>query len=220
MKNKNFKISGLSILEALVSTAIVGIGFIAILQMTNFSVQSIDRSADRTKANYLTEMIAEDVLGSKNSLYGIASDSEDIQIKGDGTITLSGGGDASNIQKFSQHLAQNTWNAGLNCAGTTNTATGGPQFQENIYETQEVDAPRNKEAKWDAIFGENRFLKCTNATEEKKIQVFKVCRWDECDYKLDAITDDPMYIGRVEMKLNDGKKRKFLYFQTDYKLRR
>ena len=122
MKNKNFKISGLSILEALVSTAIVGIGFIAILQMTNFSVQSIDNSADRTKANYLTEMIAEDVLGSKNSLYGIASDSEDIQIKGDGTITLSGGGDASNIQKFSQHLAQNTWNAGLNCAGTTNTA--------------------------------------------------------------------------------------------------
>ena len=62
MKRRNFKISGLSILEALVSTAIVGIGFIAILQMTNFSVQSIDRSADRTKANYLTEMIAEDVL--------------------------------------------------------------------------------------------------------------------------------------------------------------
>ena len=59
-----------------------------------------------------------------------------------------------------------------------------------------------------------------NLQQEKKIQVFKVCRWDECDYKLDAITDDPMYIGRVEMKLNDGKKRKFLYFQTDYKLRR
>ena len=59
-----------------------------------------------------------------------------------------------------------------------------------------------------------------NLQQEKKIQVFKVCRWDECDYKLDGITDDPMYIGRVEMKLNDGKKRKFLYFQTDYKLRR
>ena len=48
----------------------------------------------------------------------------------------------------------------------------------------------------------------------------RVCRWDGCDYKLDSITDEPMYIGRVEMKLNDGKKRKFLYFQTDYKLRR
>ena len=62
MKKSKFKISGLSILEALVSTAIVGIGFIAILQMTNFSVQSIDRSGERTKANYLTEMIAEDVM--------------------------------------------------------------------------------------------------------------------------------------------------------------
>ena len=58
MKKNKSKISGLSILEALVSTAIVGIGFIAILQMTNFSVQSIDNSGDRTKANYLAEMIA------------------------------------------------------------------------------------------------------------------------------------------------------------------
>ena len=48
MKSK--KESGLSILEALISTAIVGIGFIAILQMTNFSVQSIDSSGERTKA--------------------------------------------------------------------------------------------------------------------------------------------------------------------------
>ena len=54
MNNKN---SGLSILEALVSTAIVGIGFIAILQMTNFSVQSIDYSGERTKVNFITTMI-------------------------------------------------------------------------------------------------------------------------------------------------------------------
>ena len=40
-RNINKKISGLSLLEALVSTAIVGIGFVAILQMTNYSVQSI-----------------------------------------------------------------------------------------------------------------------------------------------------------------------------------
>ena len=126
MKKSKFKISGLSILEALVSTAIVGIGFIAILQMTNFSVQSIDRSGERTKANYLTEMIAEDVIGSKNSLYGINSDSEDLQIRGDGTISLSGGGDATGIRKFSDHLVQNAWSAGLNCRGGAN------QFQENI----------------------------------------------------------------------------------------
>ena len=48
MMKKISKVSGLSILEAIVSTVIVGIGFIAILQMTNFSVQSIDNSGDRT----------------------------------------------------------------------------------------------------------------------------------------------------------------------------
>ena len=67
----------MSILEALVSTAIVGIGFIAILQMTNFSIQSIDNSGERTKANYLTSMIAEDVIGSKNSCLLYTSDAAD-----------------------------------------------------------------------------------------------------------------------------------------------
>ena len=33
------------------------------------------------------------------------------------------------------------------------------------------------------------------------------------------VTDDLMYIGRVQMNLNDGKKRKYLYFQTDYVLK-
>ena len=32
------------------------------------------------------------------------------------------------------------------------------------------------------------------------------------------VQDDIMYIGRVQMNLNDGKKRKYLYFQSDYKL--
>ena len=33
------------------------------------------------------------------------------------------------------------------------------------------------------------------------------------------VMDDVMYIGRVQMNLNDGRKRKFLYFQTDYELK-
>ena len=64
IKKKNKKISGLSLLEALISTAIVGIGFVAILQMTNYSIQSIFVSGERTKANYLTNVIVEDVIGS------------------------------------------------------------------------------------------------------------------------------------------------------------
>ncbi|GIS49218.1 MAG: hypothetical protein Ct9H90mP22_8060 [Gammaproteobacteria bacterium] len=43
------KILGLSLLEALISTAIVGIGFIAILQMTNYSFQSIYTSGREPK---------------------------------------------------------------------------------------------------------------------------------------------------------------------------
>ena len=42
--SKRIKEKGLTLLEALVSTAIVGIGFVAVFQMVNYSVQSIDVS--------------------------------------------------------------------------------------------------------------------------------------------------------------------------------
>ena len=48
---KRFSEKGITLLEALISTAIVGIGFVAILSMVNYSVQSIDTSGERTKAN-------------------------------------------------------------------------------------------------------------------------------------------------------------------------
>ena len=110
MKNN----SGLSILEALVSTAIVGIGFIAILQMTNFSVQSIDNSGERTKANFISTMLVEDVIGNKNTFYGASADKAT---------------DAN--ERFSEYLANRTdptsgqkgWHASTNCGGNTGLAT-------------------------------------------------------------------------------------------------
>ena len=57
------KEKGLTLIEALVSTVIVGIGFIAVFQMVNYSVQSIDVSGERTKGNYLVSMVAEDLMG-------------------------------------------------------------------------------------------------------------------------------------------------------------
>ena len=189
MKKNKSKISGLSILEALVSTAIVGIGFIAILQMTNFSVQSIDNSGDRTKENYLAEMIAEDVISSRDSLYGVKSDNSNIVFK-------------------------NGWEATLDCKNILNDSGN----TENIYEAQNIDAPSNKEAKWDAIFNKNRFLKCKSNNETKKLETFEVCRWDDCAYKNNLVFD-PIYISRVEMLLNNGKKKKHLYFQSDYNIK-
>ena len=67
IKNMNKKILGLSIIEALVATIIVGIGFVAVLQMTSFAVTSIDTSGERTKANYIVSMIAEDIIGHRDS---------------------------------------------------------------------------------------------------------------------------------------------------------
>ena len=41
---------GMTLLEALVSTVIIGIGFVAVFQMVNYSIRSIDVSSDRTIA--------------------------------------------------------------------------------------------------------------------------------------------------------------------------
>ena len=61
---------GVSLIEALVSTAIIGIGFVAIFQMVQYSVRSIDVSGERTKATYLTGMIAEDLYSDKDQEKG------------------------------------------------------------------------------------------------------------------------------------------------------
>jgi len=67
MQKKNGKVDkklkkicekGVSLIEALVATAIIGIGFIAVFQMVQYSVRSIDVSGERTKATYLAGMVA------------------------------------------------------------------------------------------------------------------------------------------------------------------
>ena len=63
--NKKFLEKGMTLIEALVSTAIVAIGFIAIFQMVSYSVQAVDVSNERTKTGYLTSMVAEDLLADR-----------------------------------------------------------------------------------------------------------------------------------------------------------
>ena len=232
MNNNN---SGLSILEALVSTAIVGIGFIAILQMTNFSVQSIDNSGERTKANFISTMLVEDVIGNKNTFYGASADKAT---------------DAN--ERFSEYLANRTdptsgqkgWHASTDCAGNTGLATNtssGTDVNKGVYSgAQYNDAPQNKMTKWEGVFTKGKFLKCKSNQEKKKLQVFKMCRWSGCPIINSNIYDDPMYIGRLEVRINSGDvmldssgqiirdaqgepkrkfKKKFVYFQTDYKIK-
>ena len=72
--NKNKKISGLSLLEALISTAIVGIGFEAILQMTNYSVQSIYTNKEKVYIDHfnINEFSAISLIRGEDHSYAIA----------------------------------------------------------------------------------------------------------------------------------------------------
>ena len=225
MKKKIKNILGLTILEALMATAVVGIGFVAILSMVNYSVQSIDTSGERTKANYLVSMMAEDVIGHKNSIYGVNTNDK-VVIGIDGTITIEGV-EKPDARKFSDHLAGQDFlsrcgdNVDLAAGDATANAPADDGTVKSLYETEHVDAPSNKEEKWMTIFSENRYLKCKGEKDLKRMKVYKICRWPGvCPYQDPSVTDDGLYIGRVQINLNNGKKRKFLYFQTDYKIRK
>tara|TARA_Y100000816_G_C25977767_1_gene510445 strand:- start:160 stop:714 length:555 start_codon:yes stop_codon:yes gene_type:complete len=61
---------GMTIMEALVAAVIVGIGFIAVMQMIQYSMRSADVSSERTKVNYLTDMLSEDLIAYKDTQKG------------------------------------------------------------------------------------------------------------------------------------------------------
>ena len=61
MGKKN--IQGISIIESLVCLVIIGIGFVAMLQLSSFSINVADRTIEKNKINFLSEMVVEDMLG-------------------------------------------------------------------------------------------------------------------------------------------------------------
>ena len=202
-KNKTIKQLGLSLLEALVATAIVGIGFIAIFQMTKYSVESIAISSDRTRANYLVAMVAEDLIGNRHS--------------------KSGG------NRFVDHLRNpsNAWKV-----DGCEKAPRKKADSTTLYQDEEQDAPLNKIRKWELLFSSDKHLKCRKSTassgtttttgatyptkDTKRLQIVTICD-SGCDYDSPGIYDK-MYIGRMHINMNEGKKRKFLYFQAHYVL--
>ena len=54
---------GISIIESMVCMVVIGIGFIAIMQLSAFSINSMDRATEKNKLNYLSEMVMEDMIG-------------------------------------------------------------------------------------------------------------------------------------------------------------
>ena len=221
--NKYKTQSGLTLLEALISTAIVGIGFVAVFNMVNFSVQSIDTSGERTKANYLVSMIAEDIIGHKDTIYGESTDEADIIFNNEGKpVKIDGDGVVlEEYKKFAEHLKDTEWKVGTGddvCANKANYARA--DDIDELYSEENKDAPTNKENKWKEIFGSDRYLKCKSSKDIKNVKVFQICKWDHCDYRNENVYDDGLFIGRVQINMNDGRKRRFLYFTADYHLKK
>ena len=65
---KSKKIKGISLIESLVCVVIIGIGFIAVLQLSAFSIGSMDRAMEKNKLNYLSEMVMEDMIGDPDNV--------------------------------------------------------------------------------------------------------------------------------------------------------
>jgi len=73
---KSKEISGISIIESMVCIVIIGIGFIAILQLSAFSIGSMDRATEKNKLNYLSEMVMEDMIGDPENISNYANFNE------------------------------------------------------------------------------------------------------------------------------------------------
>ena len=190
--SRRIKEKGLTLLEALISTAIVGIGFVAVFQMVNYSVQSIDVSGERTKTNYLVTMVAEDLIGDRFTTKGLKN---------------------KKPYKSYEYLADQTQKN--NYAWQKNDCK--PQLG-NPYKGTDI-ALDNKLEKWNHRLSKR--IKCRGSSDTKKLKVCEICKDGvkvdgksrvNCVYKNDDIFDK-IYIGRMEVKLNNGNKTKFIYFQ-------
>ncbi len=236
-KMKNEK--GMSILEAIVASVIVGIGFIGIFQMVGYSVNSIDVSGERSKAGHLVGMIAEGVLGYKDTYVGVSENDEKTLVYDQGKAYIATDDSRKECSKFVKYYA----NLGFEsddgskiCGSDTNTgkvddtiniancSTTSKANRQKLFKKDETSvwgstsAAGNQMLKWKAILSEDQLIKCKSSNDTKTIKMFEMCRWtkNNCEYENPNIFDNRMYVGRIQFNLNDGKKRRFLYFQADY----
>ena len=189
--NKNN--SGLTLLEALVATVIVGIGFVAVFQMVQYSIRSIDVSSDRNKGNYLVNLIAEDVLSHKRS----TKDNEEFA-------------DYLKDNQFS--IQQCTNEFGLDST-IANTPENKIQYWQQYFDRGITKCRSNED-----IRALNIIDICDNQTSEDKTWTCKYINEEEYTYdengaEVKTKIYDPVYFGKMEIRFNKGKKTRNLYFQ-------
>ena len=233
------KEKGMSILEAIVASVIVGIGFIGIFQMVGYAVNSIDVSSERSKAGHLAGMIAEGVLGYKDTIVGVSENDEKALVYEQGKAYMPTELDRKACAKFVQFYANLDFEESEDTESTdacgsdtklndikTSIVTDkcSEDDKDPLYKKDEASiwggksAASNQLLKWGAILNQDQLIKCKTEKDTKSIKMFEMCRWsaNKCAYTNNNIFDDRMYVGRIQFNLNDGKKRRFLYFQADY----
>ena len=126
-------------------------------------------------------MMAEDVIGHKN-------------------VNTSG------VQNFSEYLSQNQPDLDFCDNPTQQTAT----TAGNVYGTNDSDGALMKSNKWKAIFNNKNYLSCKGKNERRSFRMFQLSGTGMTGaIENTNIKDEIMYIGRIQMGLNDGKKGNF-----------
>jgi Tfp pilus assembly protein PilV len=186
--NKLKNILGLTLIEAMVSVVIVGIGFISIFQMVNYSVRSIDVSGERTKTNFLVSMVAEDLMADKDQEYG-----------------------GKNFHEYLLGTSNKGWRMGSCSNGTSSNSnfTNAPQNKmqkwDNRFSKKRIKCKGPNDIKALKIFDichsslspNCNYVGPNDSTYERQLYYNK------------------RYFGRMEVNLNKKKKRKYIYFQIN-----
>ena len=154
---KNSYEKGIGLLESLVATAIVGIGFVAVFQIVNYSTQSINVSSERTKMNYIVSMVAEDLIGYSNSL--VNENPKTTQVQLDEYRRPVENGVISSVKKYPQNFVGNEYK--ISACDENNEKF--KKFSENpeIYDNDpDKSAAHNKTYRMQKILSEDIYLKC------------------------------------------------------------
>ena len=99
------------------------------------------------------------------------------------------------------------------------TGTAGDIYKNS---TSENDPISNKSEKWNALISNRDYMDCSNSGREKRaFEMFKICNFSSSPGCIDRANqkEEVIYIGRAQMTLNNGGKRKYLYFQSDFRLK-
>ena len=137
---------GVSLIEAMVATAIIGIGFVAIFQMVQYSIRSIDVSGERTKATYLSSMIAEDLYSDKNQ--------------------------EKDKKKFIDHIHANPWS--LDTCDNTGASIGHYAASDANAIDNKQKKWKARFSK-DYIKCRPKASTSTDTVDKKKLKIFKIC---------------------------------------------